>query len=75
MAQPHRRVVEQGGQLGLERGAEEVEGRRLGGAAPDAVADLSRRFAAADQRALPIGRVVAGPKGVVYDLGLTSFEE
>ena len=43
--------------------------------APDAVADLSRRFAAADQRALPIGRVVAGPKGVVYDLGLTSFEE
>jgi phosphoribosylformylglycinamidine cyclo-ligase len=27
------------------------------------------------QRALPIGRVVAGPTGVVYDLGLTAFED
>ena len=43
--------------------------------APDAVPDFSRRLAAVGQRALPIGRVVAGPRGVVYDLGLTSFEE
>lgn len=43
-------------------------------AAPDAVAGLSRLLAAAGQRALPIGRVVAGPKSVIYDLGLTSFE-
>ena len=42
--------------------------------APDAVTELSRRLAAMGQRALPIGRVVAGPRGVVYDLGLTSFE-
>ena len=44
-------------------------------AAADAVVEISRRLAAAGQRALPIGRVVEGPKGVVYDLGLTSFEE
>ncbi|MEO7651034.1 MAG: AIR synthase-related protein, partial [Bryobacteraceae bacterium] len=43
--------------------------------APDATVEISRRLKAAGQRALPIGRVVAGPKGVVYDLGLTSFEE
>ena len=42
--------------------------------APAAAAEMSRRLAAAGQRALPIGRVVQGPKGVVYDLGLTSFE-
>jgi phosphoribosylformylglycinamidine cyclo-ligase len=42
--------------------------------APEAVAELSRRLAAAGQRALPIGRVVPGPTGVVYDLGLTGFE-
>jgi phosphoribosylformylglycinamidine cyclo-ligase len=42
--------------------------------APDAVAELSRRLVGGGQRALPIGRVVAGPGGVVYDLGLTSFE-
>jgi phosphoribosylformylglycinamidine cyclo-ligase len=32
--------------------------------------ELSKAFAAAGQRALPIGRVVEG-RGVVYDLGLT----
>ena len=42
--------------------------------APEAVVELSRRLAAAGQRALPIGRVVPGPTGVVYDLGLTGFE-
>ncbi|MDQ1347277.1 MAG: phosphoribosylformylglycinamidine cyclo-ligase [Acidobacteriota bacterium] len=42
--------------------------------APDSVAELSRRLSAAGQRALPIGRVVEGPRSVVYDLGLTSFE-
>jgi phosphoribosylformylglycinamidine cyclo-ligase len=31
---------------------------------------ISKRFVAAGQRALPIGRVVAG-EGVIYDLGLT----
>ena len=43
--------------------------------AADAATEISRRLAAAGQRALPIGRVVAGAKGVVYDLGLTAFEE
>ncbi len=43
--------------------------------APDAAPEFSRRLAAVGQRALPIGRVVAGPRSVVYDLGLTSFEE
>jgi len=33
--------------------------------------ELSKAFAAAGQRALPIGRVTAGERGVVYDLGLT----
>ncbi len=42
--------------------------------APDSVVELSRRLSAAGQRALPIGRVVEGPRSVVYDLGLTSFE-
>ncbi len=42
--------------------------------APEAAVEISRRFAATDQRALPIGRVVAGPRSVIYDLGLTSFE-
>ncbi len=42
--------------------------------APDSAAEISRRLSAAGQRALPIGRVVEGPRGVVYDLGLTSFE-
>jgi phosphoribosylformylglycinamidine cyclo-ligase len=32
---------------------------------------ISKEFAAIGQRALPIGRVVAGESGVVYDLGLT----
>ncbi len=43
--------------------------------APDAAPEFSRRLVAVGQRALPIGRVVAGPRSVVYDLGLTSFEE
>ena len=42
--------------------------------AADATAGISRHFAAVGQRALPIGRVVAGPRSVIYDLGLTSFE-
>ena len=42
--------------------------------APQAAVDISRRLATAGQRALPIGRVVSGPAGVVYDLGLTGFE-
>ena len=42
--------------------------------APDSAVELSRRLSAAGQRALPIGRVVEGPRSVVYDLGLTSFE-
>ncbi len=42
--------------------------------APDALVEISRRLAAAGQRALPIGRIVEGPKSVVYDLGLTDFE-
>jgi phosphoribosylformylglycinamidine cyclo-ligase len=36
-----------------------------------ALPELSKSFAAAGQRALPIGRVVAGERGVIYDLGLT----
>jgi phosphoribosylformylglycinamidine cyclo-ligase len=43
--------------------------------APEATVEISRRLKAAGQRALPIGRVVAGASGVVYNLGLTSFEE
>jgi phosphoribosylformylglycinamidine cyclo-ligase len=41
---------------------------------PAALPELSKRFAAAGQRALPIGRVVAGDAGVVYDLGLTEAD-
>jgi phosphoribosylformylglycinamidine cyclo-ligase len=33
--------------------------------------EFSKAFVAAGQRALPIGRVVEGDRGVVYDLGLT----
>jgi phosphoribosylformylglycinamidine cyclo-ligase len=42
-------------------------------AAVDAAAlpAISKQFVAAGQRALPIGRVVAGDGGVIYDLGLT----
>ena len=36
----------------------------------DALVEVSRRLSEAGQRALPIGRVVAGDGGVVYDLGL-----
>jgi phosphoribosylformylglycinamidine cyclo-ligase len=43
--------------------------------APEAAVEMSRRLSVVGQRALPIGRVVAGVSGVVYDLGLTSFEE
>jgi len=32
---------------------------------------ISKEFAAGGQRALPIGKIVAGESGVVYDLGLT----
>ncbi len=39
--------------------------------APEGVGEISKALAAAGQRALPIGRVVAGERGVVYDLGLT----
>jgi len=41
------------------------------GAAPE----LSKRLAANGQRALPIGRIVEGESGVVYDLGLTETDE
>lgn len=42
---------------------------------PSQLPDISRRFAAAGQRALPIGLVREGDAGVVYDLGLTEPEE
>ena len=38
--------------------------------APAALAEISHRLSEAGQRALPIGRVVAGEGRVVYDLGL-----
>lgn len=38
--------------------------------ASTALAEISRRLAEGGQRALPIGRVVPGERGVVYDLGL-----
>ena len=38
---------------------------------PAALPEISKIFVAAGQRALPIGRVVEGDRGVVYDLGLT----
>ncbi len=39
--------------------------------APSELPEISKRFVAAGQRALPIGRIVEGDRGVVYDLGLT----
>jgi len=42
---------------------------------PSQLPDISRRLAAAGQRALPIGLVREGDAGVVYDLGLTEPEE
>jgi phosphoribosylaminoimidazole (AIR) synthetase len=38
---------------------------------PAALPAISKVFVAAGQRALPIGRVVEGDRGVVYDLGRT----
>ncbi len=38
---------------------------------PAALAEVSKRLAEGGQRALPIGLVRAGDRGVVYDLGLT----
>jgi phosphoribosylformylglycinamidine cyclo-ligase len=38
---------------------------------PAALPEISKAFVAAGQRALPIGRVVEGDGGVVYDLGRT----
>jgi phosphoribosylformylglycinamidine cyclo-ligase len=43
--------------------------------APAELPELSKAFAAAGQRALPIGSVVEGERGVVYDLGLTEAED
>ncbi len=37
--------------------------------------EISKTLAAAGQRALPIGRIVEGSGGVVYDLGLTGPDE
>lgn len=42
--------------------------------AADAVTRFSRQLSAVGQRALPIGRIVSGAQGVVYDLGLTRFD-
>lgn len=42
--------------------------------AASALPAISKSFATNGQRALPIGRVVAGERGVVYDLGLTESE-
>ncbi len=42
--------------------------------APEHLAEISRSLAGAGQRALPIGLVCAGERGVVYDLGLTEPE-
>ncbi len=38
---------------------------------PASLPEISKAFVAAGQRALPIGRVVEGERGVVYDLGMT----
>ncbi len=38
---------------------------------PVALPEISKLLASSGQRALPIGRVVEGERGVVYDLGLT----
>jgi len=40
-----------------------------------ALPELSKRFAEAGQRALPIGRIVEGDGGVIYDLGLTETDD
>lgn len=42
---------------------------------PAQLPEISKRLAAARQRALPIGLVREGDAGVVYDLGLTEPEE
>ena len=42
---------------------------------PASAGEISKTLAAAGQRALPIGRVVEGERGVVYDLGLTEPED
>ena len=41
----------------------------------EALPEISKAFAAAGQRALPIGRIVEGERGVIYDLGLTEGGE
>jgi phosphoribosylformylglycinamidine cyclo-ligase len=41
---------------------------------PQGLPEISRRLAGAGQRALPIGLVREGDRGVVYDLGLTEPE-
>jgi len=41
---------------------------------PAGLPEISKAFVAAGQRALPIGRVVEGERGVVYDLGMTEPE-
>lgn len=41
----------------------------------DELPQISRQLAAANQRALPIGRIAPGTAGVVYDLGLTGPDE
>ncbi len=41
---------------------------------PAALGEISKHFAGAGQRALPIGRVLEGEGGVVYDLGLTEVD-
>jgi phosphoribosylformylglycinamidine cyclo-ligase len=75
---PHPyRVMQEAGDIELEE-MFRVFNMGLGMVAivdPAELPAVSKLFAAQGQRALPIGRVVAGEGGVIYDLGLTASED